>query len=363
MKVLFVDLVAQYHSIKDEIDGAIRRVLEAGKFILGEEVERFEEELAKYCGEGFVVGVGSGTDALFLSLMAFTIGDGDEVITTPFTFCATAETVSLVGARPVFVDIDPESYNIDPSRIEDAITPYTKAIICVHLYGQPCEMDEIMRIAERYGLKVIEDCAQAIGAEYKGKKVGTIGDVGCFSFFPVKNLGAYGDGGGCITKDKGLWERIMALRVHGAREKYIHEMIGMNSRLDALQAAILNVKLKYLDRWIARRREIAKLYNEGIKDMLTPKESQGTRHVYNLYTIRVKNRDHIREHLDRNGISSAIYYPSPLHLQKAFSYLGYKEGDLFQSELASNEVISLPIYPELKDEEVNFVVKVLMEAV
>lgn len=361
MRIPLVDLVAQYHSIKDEIDGAIKRVIESGRFILGEEVLAFEDELARYCGGKVAIGVGSGTDALLLSLMALGVGRGDEVITTPFTFCATAEVISLLGARPVFVDIDPETYNIDPSKIKAAITPRTKVIIPVHLYGQPADMDPIIGIAQRYGLKVVEDCAQAIGAEYRGRKVGTIGDVGCFSFFPAKNLGAYGDGGACVTMDPELGERIMTLRVHGARERYIHEMVGINSRLDALQAAILRVKLTHLEEWTTRRREIAKIYNDELNGVDVPKERFGTRHVYNQYTIRVMGRDRIMDHLKNRGVSSAIHYPRPLHLQGAFSYLGYREGDFPQSELASREVLSLPIYPELKDEEVRFVVNVLKE--
>lgn len=363
MKVPFIDLVAQYNSIKEEIDDAIRRVLEGGKFILGSEVSAFEEELSKYCGVEYAVGVGSGTDALLLSLMAFGIGRGDEVITTPFTFSATAEVISLLGARPVFVDIDPKTYNIDPTKIEEAITPRTRAIIPVHLYGQPADMDEIMEIARRYDLRVIEDCAQAIGAEYRGRRVGTIGDIGCFSFFPAKNLGAYGDGGACVMKEEGLLAKISSLRVHGAKGKYIHEMIGINSRLDTIQAAILRVKLRHLDGWIARRRKIAALYGRSIQGALLPEEAQGTRHVYNQYTIRVKGQERIEEGLKERGVAVAIHYPRPLHLQRAFSYLGYKEGDFPESELASREVISLPIYPELSDERAGLVVNALKEVI
>lgn len=364
MKIPLLDLKAQYYSIKDEIDKAVFEVLESGGFILGERVAQFEGELAKYCQAQSAIGVASGTDALYLALMACGIGAGDEVITTPFTFAATAEVITLAGARPVFVDIDPKTYNIDPARIEECITANTKAIIPVHLYGQPAAMDEILELARTYNLRVIEDCAQAIGAEYKGKRVGSIADLGCLSFFPAKNLGAYGDAGAVVTNDEELAETIRMLRVHGSREKYIHKLIGTNSRLDTLQAAILKVKLNHLDLWIEARREIARAYNDllGSSGVIIPYEEREVRHVYNQYTIRVKRREGVMAHLSSKGVASAIHYPIPLHLQEAFRYLGYKEGDLPLSEEVSLEVLSLPIYPELRGDQIEFVAEVIGKA-
>ncbi|HAV42490.1 TPA: hypothetical protein DCX15_00535 [bacterium] len=365
MRVPLLDLKAQYHMIKGEIDQAIFEVIESGIFILGEEVDQFEKELAMYCATRFAVGLSSGTDALYLSLMALGIGPGDEVITTPFTFIATAEVIILLGARPVFVDIDRRTYNIDPSRIEERITTNTKAIIPVHLYGQPADMDPIIELAKEYNLRVIEDAAQAIGAEYKGQKVGSIGDIGCLSFFPAKNLGAYGDGGAVVTNDEELAEKIRMLRVHGSKERYVHTLIGTNSRLDTLQAAILRVKLKYLDGWIAARRRVVKTYNELLRNtgVITPYEEEDIYHVYNQYTIQVKERERVREYLSSKGIATAIHYPQPLHLQKAFLDLGYREGDFSISEEASREVLSLPIYPELKNEEIECVVEAIKEGI
>lgn len=365
MKIPLLDLRVQYHSIKDEIDGAVFEVLESGAFILGEKVARFEEDLSKYCQTKFAVGVASGTDALYLALMACEIGVGDEVITTPFTFAAAGEVISLLGAKPVFVDIDPKTYNIDPAKIEERITANTRAVIPVHLYGQPAAMDPIMELARAYNLRIIEDCAQAVGAEHKGKRAGSIGDAGCLSFFPAKNLGAYGDAGAVVTNDEELAEKVRMLRVHGSKKRYVHTIIGTNSRLDALQAAILIVKLKYLDRWIEARREVAGAYNELLNrfGVVTPYEDEGIRHVYNQYTIRVKERERVREYLSSKGISTAIHYPSSLHLQEAFSYVGYKEGDFPLSEEAAREVLSLPIYPELESEQIEFVARVVGEAV
>jgi len=357
MKVQLVDLVAQYKSIKAEIDEALQRVVSSGRFILGEEVERFEEEMASYIGTKYAVGCASGTDALQLALMAYGIGPGDEVITTPFTFVATAEVIVLLGAKPVYVDIDPKTYLIDPNRIEAAITDKTRAIIPVHLYGQCADMDAINQIARKHDLKVIEDSAQAIGALYKGRKACAMGDVGCLSFFPAKNLGAYGDGGMVLTNDEDLAAKIKMLRVHGSKGKYNHVLLGVNSRLDAIQAAILRVKLKYIDQWNRARREKAALYTRLLKDteVITPYTEAYNEHIYHQYSIRVKNRDGLRKYLTEKGIATAIHYPIPLHLQPAFASLGYKKGDFPIAEEVSSQVLSLPMYPELPEEHINYV--------
>lgn len=348
-----VDLKKQYFSIKDEIDIAVKRVLESGHFILGNEVLSLEREVAEYIGVRHAIGVASGTDALHLSLLACGIGEGDEVITTPFTFIATAEAISYCGAKPVFVDIDINSYNIDPSKIEDKITKKTQAIIPVHMYGHAAGMDEILEIAKRYNLKVIEDCAQAFGTEYKGKKIGGIGDIGAFSFFPSKNLGAYGDGGIVVTDDKDIADKIMMLRVHGSKQKYIHQIIGYNSRLDEIQAAILRVKLKKIDGWNEMRRKNASIYNNLLNKLPVqlPKE-EGRSHIYHVYTIQIKNRDECIKFLGENGISTAVHYPVPIPAQEPYKYLGYSEADLPNSYKVSREVISLPMFPELKMEEI-----------
>lgn len=348
-----VDLKAQYRSIKDEINEAVQGVLESGHFVLGPNVEALEKEVAEYCQCRYGVGVASGTDALRLSLHALGIGPGDEVLTTPFTFIATANTISHTGATPVFVDIDPRTYNVAPAKIEEAITERTKAILPVHLYGQPADMGPIMEIAKRYNLRVIEDCAQAIGAEYKGRRVGAFGDVGCLSFYPTKNLGAYGDGGMVVTNDPEIAERVDVLRRQGSRVKYHAELLGFNSRLDELQTAILRVKLKHLDEWTGARQERAHRYNELLSDsaITTPHEGGDVRHVYYLYTIRAPRRDELQDHLKRRGISSTAYYPLSLHRQKLYRNLGYGEVSLPQSERAEGEVLSLPMYPELTEEQ------------
>lgn len=363
MSIPLLDLKAQYSSIREEINEAVLKVIESGCYILGPNVDGLEEEVAAYCQTRFGVGVASGTDALYVSLLAIGIKPGDEVITVPFTFIATAEVITLLGAKPVFVDIDPLTFNIDPDKIEAAITEKTKAIIPVHLYGQPADLDPILSLASQYDLKVIEDGAQAIGAEYKGKRIGAIGDLGALSFFPAKNLGAYGDGGMVVTNNEDLAERIKMLRVHGSKEKYHHSVIGFNARLDELQAAILRVKLKYLPDWTEARREKAAAYNQGLKDcaVITPSEAPFARHVYNQYTIRSSRRDELKEHLAANGIPTAIHYPMPLHLQEAFSFLEYKKGDFPESEQAASEVLSLPIYPELSDQQVEEIIKGVRE--
>ena len=363
MGIPLVDLKAQYLSIKDEIDEAIQRVISNSSFILGEEVRAFEEEFASFCEARFAIGTSSGTSALHLALLACGVGLGDEVITTPHTFVATTEAISHAGARPVFVDIDPESYNINPTKIEAAITDKAKAIIPVHLYGQPAEMDAIMEIADKHGLKVIEDAAQAHGAGYKGKRVGTIGNVGCFSFYPAKNLGAYGDGGMVVTNDEEIAEKVRLLRNHGRTEKYEHLIEGYGYRLDALQAAILKVKLKRLETWNAQRRKNAAIYREMLKglDLVLPHENSDSRPVYHLFVVRTPRRNELREYLRLREIQTGIHYPIPLHLQPAYRHLGYEPGDFPYSERAAQEVLSLPLYPELTKEGISQVVRAIRE--
>jgi len=368
MSIPMADLKAQYLSIKDEIDTAVRRVIESSQFILGPEVDAFEKEMAAYCGTAYAIGVASGTEALQLALLACGIGPGDEVITTPFTFIATAEAITQCGAVPVFVDIDPVTYNIDPNLIEAKITPKTRCILPVHLYGESVDMHPVMETAKKHNLKVIEDCAQALAAEYKGKKVGSIGDAGCLSFFPSKVLGAYGDGGMVVTNDGQVAEKLKMLRNHGAKQKYYHLVPGFNSRLDGLQAAILRVKLKYLDGWIKLRREKAALYAKhlgNIPGMSIPHQSLGCYHCYNYYTIRLVdsrfNREVLQKHLTSRGISHMVYYPVSLHLQAVCAALGGKTGDFPHSERAQDEVLSLPIYPEMTEEQVMEVAAVIKE--
>ncbi|MGB2961837.1 MAG: DegT/DnrJ/EryC1/StrS family aminotransferase [Candidatus Omnitrophota bacterium] len=365
MQIPLLDLTAQYKSIKDEIDEALDRVVTSQHFILGGEVEAFEKEVAGYAGTKYAIGVASGTDALTLSLRACGIGEGDEVITSPFTFFATAESISQVGARPVFADIDPETYNIDPEKMEAAITKNTKAVIPVYLYGQSADMARIMDIAEKNKLKVIEDCAQAMGAEYKGKSCGSFGDCGCLSFFPSKNLGGFGDGGMIVTNDEELMNKIKMIRVHGSSKQYIHEFIGYNSRLDSLQAAILRVKLKYLDNWIEGRRRNAAYYDSYFKntDVVTPKESPDAKHTYHQYTISIKERDALSAYLKQKGIGSRVYYPLSLHLQPCYKELGYREGDFPVTEKVCREVLSIPVYPELTGEQLAYVADSVSEFV
>ena len=369
----FLDLSAQYNSIKKEIDTAVKKVLESTVFIGGKEVEEFEKEMAEFCVIKHAIGVNSGTDALFLSLKALNIGPGDEVITAPFTFIATAGVIANCGAKPVFADINPETFNIDSSKIEEKITEKTKAILPVHLFGQMADMDEIMSIARKRNLFVVEDAAQAIGAEYSSagspqakRKAGTIGDFGCFSFFPSKNLGAYGDGGMVVTDNDEFAEKIRLLKNHGSspKEKYLNLIIGTNSRLDAIQAAILRVKLKYLSKWSKGRAEKASYYNgklEGIGDIITPIIASDRNHIFHQYTIKTKSRDELQRYLKEKEIPTMIYYPLPLHLQPAFEYLNYKSGDFLESEKAAKEVLSLPIYPELSKIEQNLIIKKIKE--
>jgi len=355
MTIPMVDLKVQYEAIKEEINNAVLGVIQSAHFILGPQGKALEEEIAQYHGVKQAVAVASGTDALHLALLAAGIKRGDEVITTPFTFIATAEAISYTGAVPVFVDIDPDSFNIDISKIARAITRKTKAIIPVHLYGQPADMDGIMELAKKHNLRVIEDCAQSFGAEYHGKKTGVIGDLGCFSFFPSKNLGGYGDGGMVIATDNHLAEHLQSLRNHGSKVRYYHDEVGFNSRLDELQAAIIRIKFKHIDAYNAKRRNNAALYSRylAVSGIRTPSEQSGTKHVFHQYTIRVKNRDVVKQKLDAGRItSSMIYYPVPLHLQAAYQELGMKPGSLPVSEQAAREVLSIPLYPELTEEQI-----------
>lgn len=353
-----LDLKEQYLSLEKEMDAAIKKAVMGGQYILGPNVKALEEEIAQYIGTKFALGLNSGTDALHLALRALRIGPGDEVITTPFTFVATTEAIGMVGATPVFVDIDPQTFNIDVARIEAKITARTKAIIPVHLYGQPADMDPIMELAKKYNLKVIEDCAQSMGSAYKGKKTGSIGDVGCFSFFPSKNLGCYGDGGMVTTSDPEIADRVKMLRAHGGKIKYHHSELGLNSRLDEVQAAVLRVKLPHLDNWNQNRRKVAYRYNDLLKGVVeTPTELSDTYCVYHQYTIKVRNRDDVQKKLQELGVQSMIYYPVPLHLQEVHSELGYKKGAMPKAENCAAEVLSLPMYPELAEEKIQQVVE------
>jgi dTDP-4-amino-4,6-dideoxygalactose transaminase len=364
MSVPMVDLKIQYDAMKDEIDTAVLSVLQNTAFILGPQGKALEQSVAAYHGVRFAVGVASGTDALHLALRAADIGPGDEVITTPFTFIATAEAISYVGAVPVFIDIRPDTFNMDVSQIGSRITKRTKAIMPVHLYGQAVDMGPLMEIAKKHNIKVIEDCAQSFGSEYHGKKTGSFGAMGCFSFFPSKNLGCYGDGGMVITNDQKLAERLQSLRNHGSKIRYYHDEVGYNSRLDEIQAAVLNVKFKRIDTYNENRRKNAVLYNSYLAApaIQTPVESGDCRHVYHQYTIRLKDRDAVKKRLDDAKMSSMIYYPVPLHLQSAYKDLGMKPGSLPVSEQAAGEVLSLPMYPELTVEQIKTVADAVKKA-
>ena len=344
-----VDLKAQYRSIKGEVDAAVAAVLEGGHFILGPEVEAFEREFSAYCGTAHTVGVNSGTSALHLALLAAGVGAGDEVITTAFTFVATVAGIEYTGARAVLVDVDPSTLTIDPERLESAITPRTKAIIPVHLYGQPADMDPILSIARAHGLVVIEDAAQAHGAEYKHRRAGSIGDLGCFSFYPGKNLGAAGDGGAVTTANEDYARTVRMLRDWGAEQKYLHVVKGFNFRLDEIQAAILRVKLRRLEAWTELRRHLARAYTTLLAEsgVSLPVEAPDVRHVYHLFAVRSKARDRVRSELHAAGIQAGIHYPIPVHLQPAYANLGYRRGDFPVAERAADEVLSLPLYPEL----------------
>jgi dTDP-4-amino-4,6-dideoxygalactose transaminase len=362
----FLDLKAQFESIREDVLGAVASVFASQHFILGKEVQLLEEEIVQFLGVRHAVGCASGSDALYLALCAKEIGPGDEVITTPFTFVATAGAIARTGAKPVFVDIDRATFNIDPAHVADAINDKTRAIIPVHLFGLPADLDAILSIARAHNLTVVEDAAQAIGATYDGRSIGGFGDFGCFSFFPSKNLGCAGDGGLVTARDADMAQRLRLLRAHGSSRKYHYEILGVNSRLDALQAAILRVKLKYLKSWEAKRREHAARYRQLFQEykpnsVELPVEVPGRSHVYNQFVIRCSEREALRNFLQRQGIPTDVYYPSPLHVQPAFAYLGYKEGAFPVAEAACNEVLALPIYPELSDIDQQRIVRTIAE--
>lgn len=369
--VPLIDLKPQYQSIKNEVDQTVQRVFESQGFVLGEDVSNFEDEIAKFCDSRHAVGCASGTDALILALMALNIGPGDEVITTPFSFFATASCIERVGAKPVFVDVKEDSFNIDPIEIEQAITPRTRAILPVHLYGQCADMDAISRIAVKHNLAVVEDAAQAIGSEFQGRRTGVLGTIGCFSFFPTKNLGGAGDGGMITTDDAQLAKRIQSLRVHGDAGRYEHLEVGLNSRLDALQAAVLSVKLKHLDSWSEGRRRNAGWYRElceqkNLTDIISlPKTLSDRKHVYNQFCVRVGEglRDQVLGSLREQGIGCAVYYPKPLHLQPCFAHHGYQKGQFPVSEKLSEDIMALPIFAELNRSQIERVVEGLSKAV
>ncbi|WP_160692358.1 DegT/DnrJ/EryC1/StrS family aminotransferase [Clostridium sp. C2-6-12] len=388
MNIPLVDLKAQYKLVEEKAGKAVMEVLSSANYIMGKEVLEFEKEFAEYIGAKHAISVGNGTDALVLALMAAGVGKGDEVITTPFTFFSTAESISSVGAIPVFVDVEKETYNIDPLKIEEKITEKTKAIMPVHIFGQAAKMDQIMAIAKKHNLKVIEDAAQAVGSEYKGEKVGSIGDVGCFSFFPTKNLGCAGDGGIITTSDDNIATILRALRTHGSGEngqkaynllnniteeiktseghddtvynplKYYNYLIGFNTRLDAVQAAILRVKLPKIDEWNEKRRENAKEYDEKLKDtdLTLPVSIPESKSVYNMYVVQAENREEIINKLKDKGISTGVYYPVPIHLQKAYTELEYKEGDMPVAEYLSHRTFAIPIFPELSSEQKEYII-------
>jgi dTDP-4-amino-4,6-dideoxygalactose transaminase len=367
MHVPLLDLKQQNGYLRAEIESALGRVLDSNSFILGGEVAELEKELALYCGTKYAIGCASGSDAILLALMALNIGPGDEVITTPYSFFASVSSITRLGATPVFVDIDPVTYNLDVGQLEAKITSRTKAIEPVHLYGQCAEMPELMAISDRHGIPLVEDAAQAIGAEENGRRAGSIGAMGCFSFYPSKNLGAMGDGGFLTTNDDEIAKKLHALRGHGAENKYYHKYVGLNSRLDGFQGAVLRVKLPHLDAWTDKRRANAENYHRLFTDLgvteelVLPVERTNAKHIYNQYVIRVQRRDELRTFLAEKGIGSDIYYPVPLHLQECFEYLGYFEGDFPESEGAARETLALPIYPELRREQQDYVAESIAE--
>jgi len=393
MNIPLIDLKAQYKSISEDLDRVTKEVLSSASYIMGKKVTEFEKEFAEYIGVKHAISVGNGTDALVIALKSLGIGAGDEVITTPFTFFATAETISAVGAIPVFVDVENDTFNIDPAKIEEKITKNTKAIIPVHIFGQSAKMDEINEIAKKHNLKVIEDACQAVGSKYKGKMIGNLGDVACFSFFPTKNLGCAGDGGMLVTDDDKVATIAKALRTHGSGEngqkaynllnniteevktvknaddtvynplKYYNYLIGYNTRLDAIQAAILSVKLTHIDNWNAKRREISKIYDEKLKDtdLVTPFISEENEAVYHMYILQSENREAVLNKLKEKGVATGVYYPVPLHLQKVYKDLGYKEGDMPVSEYLSHRTFAIPVYPELTEAEINYIIESIKE--
>jgi dTDP-4-amino-4,6-dideoxygalactose transaminase len=364
MNVPLLDLKAQYKSIKSEVDAAVAEVLESQHFILGPKVEQCEKAIAAYSSCSYAIGVSSGSDALLACLMAENIGTGDEVITTPYSFFATAGAIARLGATPVFADIDPKTYNLDPSKILSKVTSKTRAIIPVHLYGQMADMDPVMAVAQEHGLIVIEDAAQAIGSEYKGRRAGSIGHYGCFSFFPSKNLGGAGDGGMVVTNDVQRAEKLRCLRGHGAKPKYYHKMVGGNFRLDAIQSAIISAKLPHLDDWTSARQRNAKGYDHLFKQAgvrIGLPAVVADRHIFNQYVIRASRRDELQAFLKQKGVGTEVYYPVPLHLQECFAYLGHKAGAFPESEQAAKETLALPIHPELTEPQAQFVVECVCE--
>lgn len=364
MKVPLLDLQSQYQGLREELLAAVTGVMDSQRFVLGDEGRALEAQIAEYSRTKFAIGCASGSDALLLALMALDVKAGDEVITSPFSFFATGSAITRLGARPVFVDIDPATYNLDPNAVANAITPRTKAIMPVHLYGQCADMNALQEIAERHGIQIVEDAAQAIGAEDAGRRAGSLGAIGCFSFYPTKNLGGAGDGGIMTTNDAGLAARLRTLRVHGGAVEYRHSEVGINSRLDELQAAVLRVKLPHLDRWSNQRRKNAQCYDELLAEqplefaLTTPYVREEARHIFHQYVVRVpEHRDDLVKHLAENGVGTGIYYPIPLHLQECFAFLGYQEGDCPEAERAARETLALPIYPELTEAQQQYVVE------
>jgi dTDP-4-amino-4,6-dideoxygalactose transaminase len=360
--IQMLDLKAQYLSLKPELDAAVLRVIESTQFINGPDVEAMEQEVARYCRANHCIGVSSGSDALLVALMALDVGPGDEVITTPYTFFATAGAIVRMGARPVFVDIDPATFNIDPKGIAAKITPWTRAIMPVHLFGQCAEMDPILELADKHKLAVIEDAAQAIGSEYKGRRAGSMGTVGCFSFFPSKNLGCFGDGGAVVTQDRALADKIRLLRGHGSHPKYFHKVVGGNFRLDSIHAAVLRIKLKHLDAWTQARQQGAAYYTNaltkyGLQGLIEAPKIMQSRHIFNQYVIRSADREELREHLKRDKITTEVYYPQPMHLQECFANFGGRKGEFPESERAAVTSLALPMYPELPNAQRERVVR------
>lgn len=362
-RVRLGDLTGQYQTIKEDIDAAFASVMARGAFILGPEVKSLEAEIAEMCGVAHGIGVNSGTDALLVSMLALGFRPGDEVITTPFTFFATAEAISITGATPVFADIDPDTFVLDPAAVEAAITPRTRAIVPVHLYGQAADMDPLKAIAEKHGLSIIEDAAQIIGGSYKGRPAGSLGDIAAFSFYPTKNLGAFGDAGMIVTDNAELAEEARLLRFHGSGGSYFYKRVGYGTRLDEMQAAFLRVKLRHLSRWNDLRRSHAAIYNRMLAGsaVVPPSEAPGCRHIYHQYTIRSTKRDALKQHLSDRGVDSGIYYPLALHLQEVYQSLGYKPGSLPNAEAAAREVLSLPVYPELEPGDIEYVANQILE--
>ena len=362
-KIPYLDLAAQMRPLRAEIEAALAQALDKCTFCLGPDVAAFEAEFAAFCGVKHCVGVNSGTSALHLAMRLLNIGPGDEVITTPYTFVATSWAISYVGAKPVYVDIEDATFNLNPELVEKAVTSRTRAILPVHLYGQPCALDELLAIANKRGLALVEDAAQAHGALYKGRRVGGLGQIGCFSFYPGKNLGAYGEGGALVTNDGAFAARARALREHGSSVRYYHDEIGYNYRMEGFQGAVLRVKLRHLNRWVEERRRVARRYTELLADtpLKLPVEAQGVQSAWHLYVVRHPRRDELKKHLEEHGIGCALHYPLPLHVQKCYAHLGYKAGDFPVAEKAARECLSLPIYPEMTDEQVKRVAEVIRD--